>query len=156
MALFVVTTGVHYNLTNIYNGMLGAKNAKDALTKLFPYIQIYALVFLSVKSQFFETAPLLFFIGLGLFQTYIAGLLNIASTAGIEFSYFHLEPMIYLVLLYLDNQRILQPQQLIGSYALLTFVVFVKYCLFIRSIIVQLTAYLNIPFLKVKQQKKLN
>jgi hypothetical protein len=38
IALFVITTGIHYNATNILNGMMGAKSTKEALTKLFPYV----------------------------------------------------------------------------------------------------------------------
>ena len=82
---FVLLTGIHYNLTNIYEGFIGAKSKSDALKKLFPYIQIYALTILSTYSQFFHQYVVLFLVGLGLFQTYIAGLLNIASTASIDF-----------------------------------------------------------------------
>lgn len=149
----MLTSGLHYNVTNIYHGLQGAKTVEDSVKTLYPYIQIYVLFFCSTKSQFFEEAPLLFFIGLGLFQTYIAGLLNIASTAGIKFSYFHIEPFVYLAILYADAFRLVSPEMLKGLYALLVVEVFAKYCLFLKSIIVQLTEYLKIPFLRVKQTK---
>ena len=108
---------------------------------------------MSSLSQFFDHAPLLFFIGLGFFQTYVAGLLNISSTAGIEFKYFHFEPIVYAALLLLDYGRILEPSILIAAYSLLVGTVFLKYALFVHSITIQLTKYLDIPFLTVKQKK---
>jgi hypothetical protein len=74
-------TGIQYNFTNIFHGFMGAKSKVDAMKKLFPYIQIYVLTLLSGYSQFFNQYCVLFLVSLGIFQTYIAGLLNIASTA---------------------------------------------------------------------------
>ena len=156
VCLFVFLSGAHYNLTNIYEGIAGAKSKVDALKKLFPYIQIYVLAYLTSYSQFFQTAVLLFFGGLGLFQTYVAGLLNISSTSGIDFQYLYFEPVVYLAILYLDVNGLAKPNVLIGAYALLTSVIFAKYCLFLHSIIKQLTEYLNISLLKVKEKKKTN
>ena len=52
------------------------------------------LIYLATFSRFYDTAPLLFYAGLGLFQTYVAGLLNIASTAQISFPYLYWEPLV--------------------------------------------------------------
>lgn len=152
-AIGVLLSGLHYNLENIYHGMRGAKSTRDGVEKLIPYIQIYILAQLSGYSQFFESSVLLFYVGLGLFQTYIAGLLNIASTAGIDFPYLYIEPFIYIAILFVDANRLANPHLLVGAYSMLALEVLVKYCLFLHSITTQLTTYLRIPLLTVKQKK---
>lgn len=127
--------GIQYNLTNIYNGWMGAKDNMTALKALFPYIQIYVLIYFTFYSQFIKEGVLLFFMGLGLFQTYIAGLLNISSTAGIPFPCHYIEPYLYLGVLYLDYNRILAPKILISCYSLIFLFIFIKYCLFLYSMV---------------------
>ena len=100
--LFSFISGTIYNVTNIYEGFKGAKDKTRAAKCLIPYLQVYLLIWAGSYSRFYESAPLLFFSGLGLFQTYVAGLLNISSTAGIEFEYLHWEPVAYAVILFLD------------------------------------------------------
>ena len=102
-------------------------------------------------SRFYDTAPLLFFAGLGLFQTYVAGLLNISSTAGIDFPYLYWEPVIYGLILYADYSNLIADNTvLIALYIGLVAIVFVKYVMFLESMIRQLTKYLGIKLLKVK------
>jgi hypothetical protein len=97
---------------------------------------------------------MLFFAGLGLFQTYVAGLLNISSTAKIEFQYLYWEPVVYALILMVDATRVVESSQvLIGMYCGLVLVILVKYSRFMESMIVQLTRYLNIRLLYVKQTK---
>jgi hypothetical protein len=79
--VFSFVTGAVYNFTNIYHGFAGAKRKSAAAKALLPYLQLYLLIYLSSFSRFFQSSVLLFFAGLGLFQTYVAGLLNISSTA---------------------------------------------------------------------------
>jgi hypothetical protein len=118
-----------------------------------PYIQVYVLIFLATYSRFYDTAPLLFYAGLGLFQTYVAGLLNIASTAQISFPYIYWEPVVYAGLLIADATRfIASDSTLISLYALLAMVVFVKYSLFMHAMITQLTKFLGIRLLRVKDK----
>ena len=100
--LFTFVTGTFYNLCNIYHGYVEAKNKSLALKCLIPYFQVYLLIFLASYSRFYKDAALLFFVGLGLFQTYVAGLLNISSTAKLEFQYLYWEPVAYAGILYLD------------------------------------------------------
>lgn len=98
---------------------------------------------------------MLFFAGLGLFQTYVAGLLNISSTAKIDFPYFYWEPIVYSAILYLDYTRLIRSDAvLIGLYVTLVATIFIKYCQFMESMIVQLTRYLGISLLKVKDVTK--
>lgn len=78
---FSCVTGYYYNFENILAGFMAAESKIKAIKALIPYIQIYVLIYVSTYSQFYESCALLFYAGLGLFQTYVAGLLNIASTA---------------------------------------------------------------------------
>ena len=102
IALFSFVTGIYYNIDNIVQGFIGAKDKKKAFECLVPYLQVYALIILASYSRFYDRAPLLFYAGLGLFQTYVAGLLNIASTAQISFPYIYWEPLVYAAILIAD------------------------------------------------------
>ena len=153
--IFSFITGIYYNLNNIFHGFMGAQDKKKAFLCLVPYLQVYLLIWLGTYSRFYESATLLFFAGLGLFQTYVAGLLNISSTAKIDFPFFYWEPIVYMIVLYLDATRIIQSDLvLIGIYVAIVLVVFVKYCYFLDSMIRQLTKYLGIKLLKVKDVTK--
>ena len=78
----------------------------------------------------------MFFLGLGLYQTYVAGLLNISSTAQIAFPWFYWEPIAYAVILIADATYIIPDNKvIIAFYAGLTLIVFVKYMLFMNSVV---------------------
>lgn len=97
---------------------------------------------------------MLFFAGLGLFQTYVAGLLNISSTAKIDFPYLYWEPVVYGLILYADAKNMVTDSRLlIAMYVGLVAIIFVKYTLFLNSMITQLTKYLGIRLLRVKDTK---
>ena len=113
------------------------------------------LIYLGSFSRFYADAPLLFFLGLGLFQTYVAGLLNISSTAQIKFQYLYWEPVAYAGILYLDRSRAVESSAtLVALYGLLAATILVKYGLFLRSVIEQLTRHLGISLLWVKDKTK--
>ena len=125
----------------------------QAFKCLFPYLQLYVLIYTSCYSRFYNQAALLFFLGLGLYQTYVAGLLNISSTAQIAFPWLYWEPIAYSLILIGDATYMIKDSQVvIGLYAGLTLIVFVKYMLFMNSVVVQLTKYLGIRFLRVKDK----
>jgi hypothetical protein len=151
---FSFTTGVYYNLQNIIAGFWGAKSKVRAFQCLIPYIQIYVLIYITSFSQFYEKAALLFFAGLGLFQTYVAGLLNISSTAKVRFPFLYWEPGVYIFLLYLDIMRLVQSEILLAGYCILIFIVLLEYIMFLQSMISSLTKYLGIKLLKVKDVSK--
>ena len=48
--LFGFVTGVHYNLTNFYEGMKEAPSKKKAVLRLIPYIQFFGMLYLSSLS----------------------------------------------------------------------------------------------------------
>jgi hypothetical protein len=85
----------------------------------------------------------------------VAGLLNISSTAKIDFPFFYWEPIVYMAILYFDYSRIIRSDAvLIGLYVTLATIIFIKYCQFIESMITQLTRFLGIKLLKVKEVTK--
>ncbi len=85
----------------------------------------------------------------------MAGLLNISSTAQIAFPWFYWEPIAYMVILVTDaTYMILDSKVVIALYAGLTLIVFVKYMFFMNSVVKQLTKYLGIRFLRVKDKTK--
>ena len=111
------------------------------------------LIYTSYYSRFFSQATLLFFLGLGLYQTYVAGLLNISSTAQIAFPWFYWEPIAYALILIADATYLIKDSNLvIALYAGLTLIVFIKYMLFMDSVVSQLTKYLGIRFLRVRDK----
>lgn len=153
--IFSFITGLYYNLNNIYSGFMGASNKLKALQCLVPYLQVYVLIYAQSFSRFYNQAPLLFFAGLGLFQTYVAGLLNISSTAQVDFPYLYWEPLVYGAIIYADATRLIASSNVIvGLYAGLVLFIFIKYSLFLNSMISQLTKYLGIKLLRVKDKTK--
>ena len=149
---FSFLSGVYYNLSNILAGFLGASSKQRAFLALVPYLQVYLLIYVSTFSQFYKQYPLLFYAGLGLFQTYVAGLLNIASTAQIKFPWFYWEPLVYAGLIWADYTRIMGGDKVAIGYGLLVAVVMVKYVAFLWSMITQLTKHLGIHLLRVKEK----
>ncbi|CDW77934.1 UNKNOWN [Stylonychia lemnae] len=147
-------SGLHYNLTNIYFGFNGAPTTERAIQAIYPYVQLYFMAYLQQYSQFYTKMPMIFYAGLGIYQTYVAGLLNISSTAEIPFQYHYWEAYTYIVLILIDFNRLLPAQFLVGGYIFLVIVISIKYGLFLYSIITQLTSYLGIKLLKVKQTSK--
>lgn len=153
LTIFTFLTGFYYNFDNLYAGFKASPSKSRAIACLVPYFQVYILVYASGFSRFYGHAPLLFFAGLGLFQTYVAGLLNISSTAKVAFPWLHWEPIVYALIIFVDATRIIKDDKVvIALYGGLTLIVFVKYTLFLRSMITQLTSYLGIKLLKVKDK----
>lgn len=93
-------------------------------------------MYTSCYSRFYSQATLLFFLGLGLYQTYVAGLLNISSTAQITFPWFYWEPLAYMAILVADATYLVKDSTVvIGLYLGLTVIVFVKYMFFMNSVV---------------------
>lgn len=60
-----------------------------------------------------------------------------------------------MAILYCDHSRLIRSDAvLIGLYLTLVTIIFIKYCQFIESMITQLTRYLGIKLLKVKDVTK--
>mmetsp|Transcript_16009 Transcript_16009/g.15414 ORF Transcript_16009/g.15414 Transcript_16009/m.15414 type:complete len:190 (-) Transcript_16009:9-578(-) len=150
---FSFLTGTHYNVTNFLYGFLGATDKVKAFKCLIPIIQVYLLIYLITYSQFFDEAVSLFLAGIGLYLTYVAGFLNMASTADIPFPYHYADPYIFLVILYLDSNKILPRETLLILYAIQFTIILIKYLYFMYRMVKQLTEFLKIYFLRVKPYK---
>jgi hypothetical protein len=82
-------------------------------------------------------------------------LLNISSTAKIDFPFLYWEPLAYGLILYADYTMMIKDSKLlVAAYVGLVTIVFFKYCFFLNSMITQLTKYLGIKLLKVKDVPK--
>ena len=93
----------------------------------------------------------------GLYLTYVTGIFNLNSTASMRYNYLFFEPIVYLVIVYLDYtlpKSAENNQLILGFYALFVLSTFTKYIIFMRSVIDQLTRHLNIPFIRVKEKKQ--
>lgn len=100
--LFAFSTGVHYNLTNFYEGMKASPNKGQAALRLIPYIQFFCMVYLSSFSQFWTKYTLMFVLINGVFMTYVTGIFNLNSTAGMTFNWHFWEPYVYAIIIAMD------------------------------------------------------
>jgi len=151
---FGCSTGYHYNLLNICVAFSQAKDKLYAFTVLLPYAQFFVMLYFSCYSQFWFQYTFLFLIMHGLYLLYVTGIFNLNSTAGMRFNPYFVEPYVFAAVLYLDVQGALSTEQQALAYVLYVAMIFIKYLLFMRSVVSQLTAYLGINFVTVKSKKQ--
>jgi hypothetical protein len=108
------------------------------------------MMYCSTWSRFWETNALLFIVINGLFLLYANGILNLTTVAGIRFSWFFVEPFMFIALLLADNLNILKDQQAVMLYVAFFAWLMVKYLLFMWSLIDQICTYMGLRFLHVK------
>lgn len=89
----------------------------------------------------------------GLFMTYVTGIFNLNSTAGMQFNWNFIEPYLYAVIIALDVFKVLPYAALSISYQLFALWIIGNYLVFMYDVINQLTTYLNIPFIRVMDKK---
>ena len=157
VVLFAALTGFHYNLTNIYSGMVEAKDKLYALGCILPYAQFFVMLYFSSYSRFFALNSYYFLCMNGLYLTYVTGIFNLNSTGGMRFNYLYYEPFLYGLILYFDKtlpKNSENDQIIFAAYCFYTLQIFIKYIIFMTSVINQLTSYLNIPFIRVKDKKQ--
>jgi len=83
----------------------------------------------------------------------MTGILNLNTTCGMPFAWRFIDPYFYAAIIYLDSQKMIEDKTAVWLYVLWTSRVLVSYLMFMTSVIGQLTSYLNISFLRVKQPK---
>jgi len=71
-----------------------------------------------------------------------------------KFDWLYFEPFFYGVLVYLDHAKILNDSQTVCFYVAFGAWITAKYLIFMQSTVIQISSYLNISFLKVKQVKE--
>lgn len=146
-------SGIQWTTENFVRGWWNAPNKAHATLCLIPYVQFFAMMFCSHYSRFFATHTFFFVVMNGLFLTYVTGNLNLNSTAGMKFNWRYTDPFVYLAIVYCDSQRLVADDIAAGMYACYTLQLLVKYLCFMGSVVRQLTGYLGISFLRVKQRK---
>ena len=115
------------------------------------------MLYFSCYSRFFALNSYYFLCMNGLYLTYVTGIFNLNSTGSMRFNYLYYEPFLYGLILYFDKTlpKTSENDQIIfAAYCLYTLQIFIKYIIFMTSVINQLTSYLNIPFIRVKDKKQ--
>ena len=105
---FAFVTGIHYNLENILVSLFAAKDKKYAICCLLPYAQFFAMLFASSYSQLFAQYPVYFLILCGLHLTWVTAIFNVSSTSNSRFEWAFSEPLVFLVMVALDANRIIE------------------------------------------------
>jgi hypothetical protein len=67
-----------------------------------PILHLYFIIYLSSISPFFKTHAFYIMAGMGLYMTYITGILNVCTCAGLSYQYFYYEPWIFKIILVMD------------------------------------------------------
>ena len=123
---------------------------------MLPYAQFFVMLYGSSYSRFWTAYPYYFLCMNGLYLTYVTGIFNLNSTASMRFHYLFGEPIIYLLVLYLDYIIPVSADSnklVLGFYAIYVLSTFIKYIIFMNSVVNQLTSHLGIPFIRVKDKK---
>jgi hypothetical protein len=96
----------------------------------------------------------MFLFGAGILITNVTGSFNLASSAKYKFNPFFVDVLVFLGLLYLDYSHQMTRFNLITAYMTLIAVRFILYLWFMACMISQICAYMNLPFVRVKQDFK--
>ena len=145
--------GLHYNLTNLFAGLSAAKDKVYAIGCMLPYAQFFLMLCCSSVSRFWLQYPYYFLCMNGLYLTYVTAIFNLNSTANMRYNYLFAEPIVYMVIVYLDYTLPTSTesnQLVLGLYVTFVLSTFIKYIIFMRSVVNQLTQHLDIPFIRVK------
>lgn len=152
IALSTFYLSFQYVTTNFYLGYKGSKDKMYAILLMWPFFQFIILMFLASSfSQFWEKYNVLFMVGFGFIQTHMTTYLNLMSCAQSKMNSFIIDPVLFVIVLYFDYFRILEPKIVAVLYIILMIYRFVRYCLFFKSICDQICDYCQIPLLQVKQ-----
>jgi hypothetical protein len=100
--LFTFLTGLHFNLTNLVYGWMGAKDKTYAFTTLLPYMCFFVMLTSASYSRYWKSYTYLFVVMNGLFLTYVTAHLNVMTMAGRKFSPWFYEPVLFCVIVYAD------------------------------------------------------
>jgi hypothetical protein len=93
-------------------------------------------------------------LGVGMLITNITGNLNLKSSAKMRLNPYYLDPFVFIIILILDANRLVESDYLKLAYMSILTNRFYQYVFFIRGMIEQICDYMDIPFLRVKQDYK--
>ena len=109
-----------YNLQNFYLGFSASKEKLHALLCFLPYFQIPSILYLASEySQFWKEYVACFMFGVGMLITNMTGNLNLKSSAKVKYNPIYLDPFIFVAILYMDYNRLMEPKVLAVAYVLL-------------------------------------
>ena len=140
-------------MTNLFAGLSAAKDKVYAIGCMLPYAQFFLMLCCSSVSRFWPQYPYYFLCMNGLYLTYVTAIFNLNSTASMPYNYLFAEPIVYMVIVYLDYTlptSTESSQLVLGLYVTFVLSTFIKYIIFMRSVVNQLTQHLEIPFIRVK------
>jgi len=154
VALGTGLMSVQYNFLNFYIGFRAAKDKTYAVQCMLPFFYICGILWLScIYSQFWEQYTLWFIFGVGMLITSITGHFNLVSCSKSKFNPFFLDPLVFIVILYCDYNRVFAAKYVAAMYMMLVIERSVAYVSFMRSMIHQLTSHLGINFIVVDKSK---
>ena len=145
---------LQFNFSNLAIGFDAAEDKTHAFMCMIPGFQIIGMIVLASYSQFWDQYCILFIYGAGNLLTMMTGNMNLRTCAGMRYNPWYLDPPVFLAILYCDTHRLFPKEYIALAYLLLVINRTARYFLFLRSIIVQLCDYLQIPFIRVKQAVK--
>ena len=77
------------------------------------------------------------------------------SMARVDFEPLYLDPLFLTAVMVADYKKAVDPKILVAAYSILLFVRVICYFAFMRSVVVQICAHLNIPFVTIIPQEEL-
>ena len=105
-------------------------------------------------SQLYSENVAYFLILCGFYLTYVTAIFNLNSTAGAKYNWLFVEPFVFLALVYLDHNRILDATQAKLGYLSFFGVTMVYYLMLMKNIVQQITSHMGLHFLRVKSKAK--
>ena len=101
-------------------GYAGAKDKLHAIACTIPFFTVIGILyFASVYSQFWHEYVVCFIWGAGMLMTNMTGNLNLKSCVLVKYNPIYIDPFIFAGLLYLDANRLVEPQFLAAGYVIL-------------------------------------
>ena len=90
----------------------------------------------------------------GLFLLYANAIFNLSTTASMKYTWFFFEPILFVVLTWVDGALWLTNGQASLLYVAFTMWIAVKYLLFMAAVVDQITTFMGLRFLHVKPYKQ--
>jgi hypothetical protein len=129
-------------------GFEAAKDKQIAFECMLPYFWLNSMFILSCwYSQFWKEYNLWFVFYIGILLANMTGNLNLKGCARMRYNPYYFDPPVFCLILYLDYNRVFESETIKYMYIALAVQRLVLYILFLKSLIVQICDYLDIPFI---------
>ena len=111
------------------------------------------MMFASSYSQLYAGYPVYFLIVCGFYLTFVTAIYNLCSTASAKYDWLFLEPFVYLFTVYMDHTH--QVTSEVAGFLYICFFswTMIRYLHLMRNIVNQITSYMGLRFLLVKDKK---